>query len=237
MMPGTVRWLDAVGSTQDSAHEMAGLGAPHGAAVAARVQTAGRGTRRRQWVSSEGGLWISVICRPRDMPHVEAVGLRIALSLAALIERWVEGGARVEIKWPNDLYIQGKKAGGILAEARWQGDTLSWLVVGIGINVRNPLPAHASPEATRLIDYGAKQTAEELAPAVAIAVAEATRNSGPLTSQELRAFEGRDWLRGRGLSLPIAGVAAGVSDAGRLRIRTPDGSVRETLETVVLAQS
>jgi biotin-[acetyl-CoA-carboxylase] ligase BirA-like protein len=234
MMPGTVRWLDAVGSTQDTAHEMAGLGAPHGAAVAARVQTAGRGTRRRIWVSSEGGLWLSVICRPRDLPHVEAVGLRIALAVVALIDRWVEPGHRVEIKWPNDIYLDGRKAGGVLAEARWQGETLAWLVVGIGLNVRNPLPAHT--EAARLQDAGARQTPEALAPAVAIAIAEATRNAGPLTAQELRMFEARDWLRGRRLRFPVVGTAVGVSDSGRLRIRTPEGMFQETLETVVLAE-
>ena len=237
MMPGTVRWLDAVGSTQDTAHAMAEMGAPHGAAVAARVQTAGRGTRRRLWVSSEGGLWMSVICRPRDMPHVEAVGLRIALAMATLLDRWLEPGIKVEIKWPNDLYLNGRKVGGILAEARWQGDALSWLVVGVGLNVRNPLPAHTEPAAARLLDHGVRQTAEELAPAVAIAVAEASRNAGPLTAQELRAFEGRDWLRGRSLRLPVAGTASGVSDAGRLRILTPGGVMKETLETVVLAES
>ena len=235
MMPGTVRWLDAVGSTQDTAHAMAEMGAPHGAAVAARVQTAGRGTRRRLWVSSEGGLWLSVICRPRDLPHVEAVGLRIALALATLIDRWIEPGHRVEIKWPNDLYLDGRKAGGVLAEARWQGETLSWLVVGMGLNVRNPLPPHT--DAARLMDAGVGKTAEELAPAVAIAIADATRNAGPLTSQELRMFEARDWLKGRSLRLPVAGTAVGVNDAGRLRIRTPDGAIRETLETVVLAEA
>ena len=56
MSPEFIRWLDAVGSTQDSAHGLAAAGGPHGAAIAARVQTAGRGTRRRQWISSEGGL-------------------------------------------------------------------------------------------------------------------------------------------------------------------------------------
>ena len=235
MMPGTVRWLDAVGSTQDTAHAMAEIGAPHGAAVAARVQTAGRGTRRRLWVSSEGGLWLSVICRPRDLPHVEAVGLRIALALVALIDRWVDPGHRVEIKWPNDLYLDGRKAGGVLAEARWQGETLSWLVVGMGLNVRNPLPPHT--DAARLLDAGVRQTAEELAPAVAIAIADATRNAGPLTSQELRMFEARDWLKGRSLRLPVPGTAVGVSGAGRLRIRTPEGVIHETLETVVLAEA
>ena len=231
-----VRWLEAVGSTQDVAHEAAAGGAPHGTAVAARVQTAGRGTRRRQWVSSEGGLWISVVCRPRDTPCLEAVSIRTALALATLLDRFLSPGARLQIKWPNDLLVDGRKAGGVLAEARWQGDALSWMVIGTGINVHNPLPSHAAPEATRLADYGVRQGPGELAPLVATVVAEASRGAGPLTAQEVRAFDARDWLRGRRVAEPRAGIASGITETGRLRLRTAESETVEILETITLAE-
>jgi BirA family biotin operon repressor/biotin-[acetyl-CoA-carboxylase] ligase len=224
-----------VGSTQDVAHELAGSGAPHGTAVAARVQTAGRGTRRRQWISSEGGLWLSVVCRPREIAAIEAVSLRVGLGLASLLERWLPQYARVAIKWPNDLYLDDRKAGGVLAEARWQGDALGWLVVGVGINVANALPMLDGPLATRLADFGVNRPVEDLAPMVAAAVSEAARSGAPLTPQEIRVFEARDWLRGRRVTLPHSGVAAGINDTGKLRIRTSDSRVLETLGTVELA--
>jgi BirA family biotin operon repressor/biotin-[acetyl-CoA-carboxylase] ligase len=232
-MPGSVRWLDAVGSTQDAAHGLAAAGGPHGSAIAARVQTAGRGTRDRQWISSEGGLWLSVVCRPRQISGIEAVGLRVGLALAALVERWIEAGARVAIKWPNDLYVNDGKAGGILVEARWQGDALGWLVVGVGINIRNPLPFHG---ATRLADFGVRRSLDELAPPVVAAVSEAARTGTSLTPQEIRAFEARDWLRGRRLTLPHEGIAHGISDGGKLRIRTSGTVVIEAVGTVALAE-
>ena len=86
---GSLRWLDLVGSTQDAAHGLAAAGGHHGSAIAARVRTAGQGTRRRKWISSEGGLWLSVVCRPQQIAGIEAVSLRVGLALAALIERWI----------------------------------------------------------------------------------------------------------------------------------------------------
>ncbi|NOT08384.1 MAG: biotin--[acetyl-CoA-carboxylase] ligase, partial [Gemmatimonadales bacterium] len=59
-----LEWLAELPSTQDEAHRRAEAGAPHGTAVAAEVQTAGRGTRGREWASGLGGLWMSVVCRP-----------------------------------------------------------------------------------------------------------------------------------------------------------------------------
>lgn len=235
MNPTQVRWLEVVGSTQDAAHELAGNGAPHGSAVAARVQTAGRGTRRRQWISSEGGLWLSVVCRPREIATIEVVGLRVGLALASLLERWLPQSARVAIKWPNDLYLDDRKVGGVLAEARWQGDALGWLVVGIGINLRNALPLVDAPLATRLADFGVTRSPEELAPLVTAAVTEAARSGAPLTPQEIRVFEARDWLRGRRVTQPHSGIAAGINESGKLRIRTPDFQLLETLGSVELA--
>jgi len=74
-----------------------------------------------------------------------------------------------------------------------------------------------------------------LLPLVAAAVSEAARSGAPLTPQEIRVFEARDWLRGRRVTLPYCGVAAGISEEGKLRIRTADSQVHETLGSVELA--
>lgn len=229
-------WHDSVASTQDEAHRLAAAGAPHGTAVAARVQTGGRGTRGRAWVSAPGGLWLSVACRPGAGAATEVVGLRVGLALAELLDGLLRAPPRVGLKWPNDLYLGEKKLGGILAEARWQGEVLAWMVVGVGINLQNEIAPELAAVATRLFDAGVAADAAALAPPVAAAVAEAAGEAAPLSAGEVAAFESRDWLRGRALALPERGIAEGITAAGRLRVRGADGIVTEILTPVQLAQ-
>jgi len=227
-----IRWLDYASSTQDEAHQLAATGAPHGSAIAVPVQTAGRGTRGRVWVSAEGGLWLSVVCRPERGSAVEVVGVRTGLALARFLDGIVRPPARIALKWPNDLMLGVGKLGGVLAEARWQGDTLGWIVVGVGLNVRNELPPGTAPPAARLLDAGVALAAVDLAEPVAHVVARATRNAEPLSEAELAEFALRDWLRGRRVSAPAPGTVEGISAGGLLRIRKSDGSVVEVFGTV-----
>ncbi|MGE3618000.1 MAG: biotin--[acetyl-CoA-carboxylase] ligase, partial [Gemmatimonadales bacterium] len=135
----TVHRLDRVGSTQDEAHRLAAEGAPAGTVVVAAEQDQGRGTRGREWTSGRGGLWLTAILRPREAPLLEGLSLRIGLALAPVLEAVAPGGL-IQLKWPNDLVAANRKLGGILCEARWVGDRPGWVAVGVGINVRNPLP-------------------------------------------------------------------------------------------------
>lgn len=227
-----IRWLDSAASTQDEAHRMAAAGAPHGSAIAVPVQTAGRGTRGRVWVSEEGGLWLSVVCRPAAGSAIEVMGVRTGLALARFLDGIVRPPARIALKWPNDLMLGLGKLGGILAEARWQGDTLGWIVVGVGLNVRNELPPTSAAPAARLLDAGVAVAAVDLAEPVATVVARATRSAEPLDEAELAEFAQRDWLRGRRVSAPAAGTVEGISPGGLLRIRKSDGSLVEVFGTV-----
>jgi BirA family biotin operon repressor/biotin-[acetyl-CoA-carboxylase] ligase len=228
-------WLERATSTQDEAHRLAAAGAPHGTAVAARRQTAGRGTRGREWMSGAGGLWLSVVCRPEQGSAIEVVGVRTGLVLAEFLDRIIRPPARIALKWPNDLLLGQAKLGGILVEARWLGGELSWIVVGVGINVRNELPEDAVPAAARLLDAGVVLTAAEFAEPVARLVSAGARTAEPLTQRELAAFALRDWLRGRTLAAPESGLADGISAGGFLRVRKEDGSVREVFGSVALA--
>ena len=236
MTAAQLLWHDSLPSTQDEAHRLAASGAEHGAAVAACLQTGGRGTRGRAWVSGSGGLWLSVVCRPGGSgAGTEVVGLRVGLALAVLLERLLSPPHRVTLKWPNDLYLGDKKLGGILAEARWQGDVMGWMVVGVGINLQNEIPRELGPTATRLADVGASADAASLAAPVVRAVAEATRDAAPLSAEEVAAFESRDWLRGRAISLPEPGIAEGITAHGRLRVRGAQGKISEIMAPVRLA--
>lgn len=231
-MPAELLWRDEVASTMEAAHAVAAAGADHGTAIVARQQTAGRGTRGRVWASDVGGLWCSVVTHPRRTDALEALSLRVGLVLAAAIELAFPVLPRLEIKWPNDLLIDRRKLAGILCEARWAGATCQWVVVGVGVNVTNPLPEELRASATRLVDWVPSVDAGKLAPQVVAAVALAARDAGPLSAAELAAFAQRDALAGRRLLAPVVGTAEGISPGGALRIRTDSGPIREMISGV-----
>jgi len=222
--PDTVR-LAAVPSTMDTLHELAEQGAPAGTAVVAEVQTAGRGSRGRAWASPPGGLWLSLLVRPAPAP-LELVSLRAGLAVAEALER-LGIGERIAIKWPNDLMLGDRKTGGLLCEARWHGATPSWIVIGLGLNVANP----PGPPLTAIATYLSAarpglQPAELVAPMVA-ALRGLGSGSGPLTPAEQARFARRDWLRGRAIEQPVAGIVEGIAPDGALRVRAPEGRTVE----------
>jgi len=129
-----VEWvlLQQTDSTNRVAKELARQGAAHGTAVLALAQTAGRGRLERQFYSPEGGLYLSVILRPKIPPQDRVLVTPMA---AVAVCHGVEHlcGIRPDIKWVNDLYLEGKKLCGILCEGT--GDAV---IVGIGLNLRSP---------------------------------------------------------------------------------------------------
>jgi BirA family transcriptional regulator, biotin operon repressor / biotin---[acetyl-CoA-carboxylase] ligase len=230
--------LRHVDSTNIRARELAGDGAPDGMVVTATHQESGRGRQGRSWVAPPGrALLCSVIVRdpPRLIPL--AAGVAVAETIeamrrpdsAAAVWRHAEGGgvAPVQIKWPNDVHLRGRKVAGILVEGRPQE---RWAVVGVGINV-----------AIRVQDFPPelRRTAGtlELEPASIPVVL--TRLTAALqrwldASEEavLDAFRVRDallgrpirWERGASGRLGREGTGSGIDRDGRLRVTTGDGA-------------
>ena len=223
-MPPVLHRLDSVSSTQDTLHDMAAQGAQAGTAVLAAEQTEGRGRRGRQWASPRGGLWLSVLCRPETVLAIEVLSLRVALAVARVIEARV-AGVTVELKWPNDLMLDDRKLGGILCEARWQGDSPAWVVVGVGLNLGNPIPPELTGRAVNLTGCAPHLTPDQIAPDLVAAVLEASRLDRALTGDEVVGFGQRDWLRGRRMREPVAGVAEGITAEGLLAVRRDDGTL------------
>lgn len=217
---------EVLASTQDRAHELALAGAAEGTAVVTARQTSGRGTRGRRWDSSPGGLWLSVIGRPPEADPLERLSVRVGLLAAAAIERVADLPAdRIQLKWPNDLLLSGRKLGGILSEARWHGEQPAWVVVGVGINVRNQLPAEPLQPAARLAELDETLQPEALVEPVVAAVVDALGRRGELTQGELAGFARRDWLAGRRVATPVSGTILGLRPDGRLAVERDDGSV------------
>ena len=126
---------DSVGSTSEDAKALAADGAPDLTIVWAREQTAGRGRHGRSWNSPRGNLYLSVLLRP-DCAIAEApqIGFAVGAAMARAIRD--AAGADVELKWPNDLLLDGAKISGILLESAARADgRLDWVVAGIGVNV------------------------------------------------------------------------------------------------------
>ncbi len=121
---------DCIGSTNDRALAWARAGAPHGALVTAEVQTNGRGRLGRVWESPPGGLYASLVLRPRGMAWA-AVGLAVGLGLREGLARWLPAAT---LKWPNDVLCGGRKLAGVLCETRWYAGEAE-LVAGFGVNV------------------------------------------------------------------------------------------------------
>lgn len=122
--------LDSTGSTNDHARELALAGAPHGTVVIAERQTAGRGRQGRTWSAPPGrALTLSAIVRLPGRA-IEQLPLAVAVAVCEACEAAAAVDCR--IKWPNDVWIGGRKAAGVLIEAR---PLDGWAVIGIGLNV------------------------------------------------------------------------------------------------------
>ena len=219
--PSIVRLLSTP-STMDALHVLAEAGAEAGTAVVAEVQEVGRGSRGRSWSSPRGGLWLSVLARP-PAAALEVLSLRAGLVAAELLETLGAEG-RIALKWPNDLMLDDRKCGGILCEARWQGATPGWVVVGLGLNVTNAVPPALAEAATGLASILPTLTAEALVIPMVEALRRVDAEAGSLGYEERARFARLDWLRGRALAAPVAGTADGLAADGALLVRGPDGT-------------
>jgi BirA family transcriptional regulator, biotin operon repressor / biotin---[acetyl-CoA-carboxylase] ligase len=105
----------------------------NGTVILAEQQLKGRGTLERKWISPRGGIWLSVILRPRIPPEkISFLGLVAALAVCdTIIEKTM---LFPKIKWPNDIFLNHKKVSGILIDAATRGIKVEYAVVGIGIN-------------------------------------------------------------------------------------------------------
>ncbi|MGH7525123.1 MAG: biotin--[acetyl-CoA-carboxylase] ligase [Gemmatimonadales bacterium] len=223
-MTALLHRLTRIPSTMDLLHTLAAQGAEAGTAVVAEEQTGGRGSRGRSWHSPRGGLWLSLLYRPAWTVGAEVAGIRVGLAVAEALAE-MAGADTFRLKWPNDLMAGPRKLGGILCEARWQGEVPTWVAVGIGLNVENPVPDSLSGVATNLAEYIPGTTVDSLLPGLLGRLRAVELAAGQLSPDELSRFAVRDWLRGRALRQPAAGVADGIAEDGALLVRTADGRI------------
>ena len=124
-----------ISSTQIVARNLARKNEPDKTVITASSQFCGRGRMKRDWESvPERGLYFSMILHPEAEPlRVPQLSLLTAVALVSSIRNMA--GLNVKIKWPNDVMYEGKKIGGILSEARFDGEKTEYVIIGVGINI------------------------------------------------------------------------------------------------------
>jgi BirA family biotin operon repressor/biotin-[acetyl-CoA-carboxylase] ligase len=151
-------------STNRVALELGHAGEPEGTVVIAEEQTAGRGRAGRAWLSERAaGIYVTLLLRPRLAPvQAPLLTMMAGLSVHAAVESVT--GLNVDLKWPNDLLIGGKKAGGILTEMHAEPSQVRFVIVGIGLNVnQEKFPGELASIATSLrMESGKRQSRMEL---------------------------------------------------------------------------
>ncbi len=132
-----IYYFDSIGSTMDMAQELGIKQAAEGTVILSENQSKGRGRMGRQWLSPKyKGIYLSLILRPKISPNASAIlTLLAAVSICEAIKK--VAGMEAKIKWPNDIFIQQKKLGGILTELNAEADQIRFLVIGIGLNINN----------------------------------------------------------------------------------------------------
>ena len=126
-------YFDSLDSTQKQALKMAEDPVNNGTVIVAAKQTGGRGRSGRKWISPKGGIWISIILKPKfDISITTLFPIASALALSIAIEKTFS--IKPELKWPNDLTVKGKKVAGMLVDASLESNKIENLILGVGIN-------------------------------------------------------------------------------------------------------
>jgi BirA family transcriptional regulator, biotin operon repressor / biotin---[acetyl-CoA-carboxylase] ligase len=223
-----------IGSTNSEAMAAAAKGAPEGSVFLAEEQVGGRGRGAHGWHSARSsGIYCSVILRP-PMPPSEALIFSLAAGLAvraAVLE--VAPQLLVDLKWPNDLLLGGKKFCGILTEMNAEVTQVRHLVVGVGINVnQTKFPEELREIATSLrIETGMEWSRLELCAALLKSLDREYRSlvedAGTRDAILRRFEESSSSVRGRKVTVEengdLAGVTEGLDERGFLRVRTMEG--------------
>jgi BirA family biotin operon repressor/biotin-[acetyl-CoA-carboxylase] ligase len=229
--------LDEVDSTNDECARQLAAGRAAPFAVFARKQTRGRGRFGRVWHSeANGNLYSSFAFRPRIAPErMQTFTLWMGVTICELVSRFVP--VAPGIKWPNDIVFDGRKAGGILTEARVDADQIRDLVFGLGLNVNSPpcdWPAELGRRAVSLSELAGEEIDLNRLTAALIGrvlLAYERFIDGDHVDMFAELWNKYDVLRGRDVTLAEGGRkrrgrVLGVDDVGSLLLRDDHGRTR-----------
>jgi BirA family biotin operon repressor/biotin-[acetyl-CoA-carboxylase] ligase len=223
-----------LGSTNMTAMQSAATGEPEGAVFLAEQQIAGRGRGANSWESAQSlGIYCSVVLRPNCSPgDALLLSLIAGIAVAEAVEQTT--GLHPDLRWPNDVLLDGRKFCGILTEMNAEATRVRYVVIGIGINVNHPsFSGELEPIATSLrMESGREWSRVELTAALLRSLGNEYRKlaegGGPARSSILQRFAERSsFVRSRHVHVDegggYEGVTEGLDDRGFLLVRTKAG--------------
>jgi BirA family transcriptional regulator, biotin operon repressor / biotin---[acetyl-CoA-carboxylase] ligase len=224
-------------STNDVADKLARDGVKEGVVIFAESQSKGRGRLGREWISPPGqGLWFSVLLRP-PLPPSSVTQLTVVAATAVARAIRIQTGLTPQIKWPNDIFIAGKKVAGILTELSAELDRVRYVIIGIGVNVNvGSFPAELASLATSLAtEAGRRVSRSDLAAAILqeldLDYARIRRSEFPALAEE---WEQQCITLGRRVQIhigdrTISGRCESLDNDGALLVRTDHGRLERII--------
>lgn len=232
---GGLRYFESITSTNDEALIWASQGASDLSLTVAEEQTAGRGRSKRKWFTAPGSaLAFSLILRPSlaELTHPARITGLGALALADSLRTL---GLQAEIKWPNDVLINGRKTAGILVESDWFGETLKAAVLGIGVNILKgsipPADDMLFPPTSIEHELGRSLDRIEILKGIISAIIKWRKILGEdrfvRSWEDALAYRGEQIQVVRDHKMTLTGKAIGLELDGSLVIRSPDGNLQK----------
>ncbi len=210
-------WLEELDSTNEYAKQKRAEG--NSLFIVAKRQRGGRGTKGRSFSSLEGGVYLSLLRFFEDFAAKDAFQITCGAAVA-VCETLREYGLQPKIKWPNDIFVNGRKISGILIENVFSGSRVASSIVGVGININNPLPRELKEIATSVyLETGVEGAVEETARRLG------ERLLLPCDMEKYRAYLG---FIGERVTLllgeeALSATLLGVEEDGKLRVKTAEG--------------
>ncbi|NJE47547.1 biotin--[acetyl-CoA-carboxylase] ligase [Thermococcus sp. GR7] len=227
--------LREVDSTNEYAKLIA-LDEREGTVVVADRQTAGKGRKGRTWASPEGGLWMSVILKPKaESKHLSKL---VFIGALAVVDTLWKFGIEAGIKWPNDVWVNGRKICGVLTEGRIG----EFVILGIGLNVNNDAPEELRKMATSMREFlGREVSLSEVFRALIrnldhwyrlflngryAEIISALKERSIVLGKEVKIIDDETELVGRAVDIDVDGALILETPKGRVRVLHGDVSLR-----------
>jgi BirA family biotin operon repressor/biotin-[acetyl-CoA-carboxylase] ligase len=236
--PFTIHHYDSIGSTNDKLKAM--LDAPEFTCVMAEEQTAGRGRRERSWHSAPGdGLYLSVLLRPEIEPSkIPLLSLLAAVAVTEAILALQISNLKLDIKWPNDVLLNGRKVSGILIESTSTPNEIPRFILGIGVNLNHSsFPPELANIATSLrsecgAHFDIARFRNALLDRLAFWYEELRQKRARKILQRWQELS--SYARGKQVTVifdheELQGETVGLNDSGALQIKISSGEIRTIL--------
>ncbi|MGD9082012.1 MAG: biotin--[acetyl-CoA-carboxylase] ligase [Desulfobacterales bacterium] len=226
-----IHYFDRVTSTMDVAGNLARNHAPDFTVVIAGRQSKGRGRLKRTWLSSQGGLYFTIILRPQIPPALSSrVNFAASMILARTLSNMFHIDARV--KWPNDILIHERKVAGLLSEMEAETDMVTFINIGMGVNVNND-PSPREPMAISLKKILGRNISKKQLLSEFLNEFENRMNNGTLDNV-ISEWKTYTMTIGRQVTVvtphdEFKGLAMDVDDTGALMLKLQDGSIKKII--------